>query len=349
MEPELNNSSTALNHTVMGVSFQSTFDTFVVLIAVVIIAINGLVINLYVCKPFLKEVTNYFLVSLAVSDGLTGLLAIPIYVACTVSRDIKVCFSFDIAHRFTAFATVYHLLLITCDRYVAITRPFRHSSIFTATLAVVLLITVWCFSLFLPLIQLAWYDVDFLGDQSPEIRKYEFHYDITCLIIAFVVPVIVMTVAYAEMLRIVTRHARAIEATTREKQVLSKEKRAMVIFATMLLIYIVCWLSFFLSALNSDLDEHRVVLPRVLNDILFFFRFCTSVFNPLLYVFFKTDFKKALRETMTQFQCTAVASGFSLQSNSVSNNDDDSSPLARGTHTSKPVWSDKVYWGIDFF
>lgn len=335
METGLNNTTPAVqqhNQTYgsHGSSFSPTFDTFIVLIALAIIAINGLVINLFVCKSFLKEVTNYFLVSLAVSDGLTGLLVIPIYIGCTVSHQISVCFTFDIAHRLTAFATVYHLLLITCDRYIAITRPFRHARIFTSTVSVVLIIVVWCASSFLPLIQLAWYDLGDLANHGPEILRYELHYDLTCLFIALVAPVVIMILAYVEMLRVVTRHARAIEATTRERLRLSKEKRAMAIFATMLLIYVVCWLSFFLFALNDDQGENRIALPRVVEDILFFFRFCTSVLNPVLYVFFKSDFKKALRETIMHFQCHMLSpTGIRLQTYSMSNNEDDRITPAR--------------------
>lgn len=324
------NNATIFNQTSFGPEFNPTYDTFIVLLGLCIIAINGLVINLFVCKPFLQEVTNYFLVSLAVSDGLTGLLVIPLYVGCVVSYEISVCITFDLAHRLVAFATVYHLLLITCDRYVAITRPFRHSSIFTSNVSVALLVIVWSLAFFLTLIQLTWYNFDNLQDDSPEILKYIFHYDITCIVIGFLLPIIIMVVAYAKMLRIITRHARAIEATTREKLILSKEKRATAIFATMLLIYIMCWFSFFFFALNADLhdESNHIILPRVLEDILFFFRFCTSVFNPLLYVFFKTDFKKALKETIMQYQCRASLTGFRLQNQSFSNNDDDSSPPA---------------------
>ena len=315
--------------------FSPVYDTFIIFLALLIIAINGLVVCLFIWKPFLKEITNYFLVSLAISDGLTGLLVIPLYFACTFSAKIEICFSFDMVHRLTAFSTVYHLLLITCDRYVAITRPFRHSSSFTSSVAYALLVIVWSAALFLPLIQLAWYDPYNLRLVNPRIRRYEIHYNITCGVIAFLLPVVIMIIAYTGMLRIVTRHARAIEATTRQKQRLTKEKRAMVIFASMLLVYIVCWFSFFFSTLTQDLDV--VLIPQVGYYILFFFRFCSSVINPILYVFFKTDFKKALREVLTQYQCRAAVTGFLLQNYSVSNNDeDDSSPRAPiRTHTSR--------------
>lgn len=319
-------------------TFNPAYDTFIILLALLIIAINGLVVCLFIWKPFLKEITNYFLVSLAVSDGLTGLVVIPLYFACNLSgTKIELCFSFDIVHRLTAFSTVYHLLFITCDRYVAITRPFRHSAVFTSGVAYILLATAWGIALFLPLIQLAWYDPYNLHVINDRIRRYELHYNITCSVIGFLLPVIVMILAYLEMLRIVTRHARAIEATTREKQVLTKEKRAMVIFASMLLVYVVCWFPFFFFALVQDLPAGYVAVPDVVYLILFFFRFCTSIVNPILYVFFKTDFKKALREVVTQYECRAAVTGFLLQNYSVSNNDDDdSSPRAPPrTHTSK--------------
>lgn len=335
------NATTSLNSTLNRTdqnhspTFTPAYHTFIILLALLIIAINGLVVCLFIWKPFLKEITNYFLVSLAVSDGLTGLVVIPLYFACELSgRKVEICFSFDIVHRMTAFSTVYHLLLITCDRYVAITRPFRHSAVFTSGVARTLLATVWGIALFLPLIQLAWYDPYNLHVTSERIRRYELHYNITCSVIGFLLPVIIMILAYLQMLRIVTRHARAIEATTREKQVLTKEKRAMVIFASMLLVYIMCWFPFFFFSLVLDLPAGYIDVPYVVFLVLFFVRFCTSIVNPILYVFFKTDFKKALREVLTQYECRVAVTGFLLQNYS-NNDEDDSSPRALPrTHTS---------------
>lgn len=327
-------SNSSVNHTA---HFNPYYDTFLILLALLIIAINGLVICLFMWKPFLKEITNYFLVSLAVSDGLTGLLVIPIYFSCSLSSyRVQVCFSFDMIHRMTAFSTVYHLLLITCDRYVAITRPFRHSSTFTARVAYISIVCVWSVSMFLPLVQLTWYDTSNLRLANSRIRQYELRYNITCAVVAFLLPVTIMIIAYAEMLRIVVRHARAIEATSRERQALSKEKRAMAIFATMLFAYVFCWFSFFFMSLASDLPGVLRV-PEVVAYILFFFRFCTSIINPIIYIFCKTDFKRALREVVVQYQCRAIVSGFLLQNYSVSNNDDDdSSPRGtQRTHTSR--------------
>ncbi|XP_028398260.1 histamine H2 receptor-like [Dendronephthya gigantea] len=326
--------NSTLNRTVSSTApaLNPVYDTFLIIQALVIIAINGLVIFLFIWKPFLKEITNYFLVSLAISDGLTGLVVIPLYYACFLTGHVvEICFSFDMVHRMTAFSTVYHLLLITCDRYVAITRPFRHSSTFTSTVGYLLLTVVWSAALFLPLIQLAWYDPYNLKKSSMKAQRYELHYNITCAVIAFLVPVVIMILAYAEMLRIVTRHARAIEATSRQQQALTKEKRAMVIFASMLLVYIVCWFTFFFSSLAQDLAPNFLHVPEYVYLILFFLRFCTSIINPILYVFFKTDFKKALREIVTQYKCSAsTVTGFLLQNHSVSNNeeDDSSSPRA---------------------
>ena len=318
------------------------YDTFLILQALLIIAINGLVIFLFIWKPFLKEITNYFLVSLAISDGLTGLVVIPLYYACFLTNHVvEICFSFDMVHRMTAFSTVYHLLLITCDRYVAITRPFRHSSTFTSTVGYLLLSIVWSAALFLPLIQLAWYDPNDLKSAAQRTQRHELNYNIACAVIAFLVPVIIMSLAYAEMLRIVTRHARAIEATSRQQLALTKEKRAMVIFASMLLVYVVCWFTFFFSTLVQDLAPSSPLanVPEYVYLIFFFVRFCTSIINPILYVFFKTDFKKALREIVTQYKCNATTvTGFLLQNHSVSNNEEDDSSSPRAPlrhHTSR--------------
>lgn len=102
-----------------------------------IVAVNGLVIFLIHKKESLKTLTNMFLASLALSDLMSGLLGIPLFVICLVRDVIKVCVSSAIFFRLTAISSVCHVLLIACDRYVFIVHYMKYNSLATKRRAIV--------------------------------------------------------------------------------------------------------------------------------------------------------------------------------------------------------------------
>ena len=69
----------------MGV-FRPAYDLCLIALAVLIIAINVLVVYLFIRKDYLRTKTNSFLVSLALSDLMTGFLAIPLYLLCSATQ-----------------------------------------------------------------------------------------------------------------------------------------------------------------------------------------------------------------------------------------------------------------------
>ena len=77
--------STSFPPAMLGV-FRPPYDSCLIVLAVLIIAINVLVVYLFVRKDYLRTKTNCFLVSLALSDFMTGFLSIPLYLLCSASQ-----------------------------------------------------------------------------------------------------------------------------------------------------------------------------------------------------------------------------------------------------------------------
>lgn len=302
--------------------FDPSFDPIVCALALLIVLVNSLVPALFATKPYLRlrEITNYFLVSLSISDLLTGLLVIPVYLTCIFTRSDRICFTFDMLHRLTAFSTVYHLMVITCDRFVAITRPFQHATLFGRKTVVLTLFFIWSFSLMLTVIQLAWYNLEEINIDGEGDGNHARKYDMACLFLAFVLPVSFMTAVHVRVFGIVMKHARAIGKQNRLYHAVVTEIKSLIIFSLMIGVYLVCWLSYFLLALNDGLGENGVEISEQLEDFLFAFRFCSSALNPLLYVFFKHDFKRAVIECCPKFLRYRFRRASNPSSNTTSSN-----------------------------
>jgi len=72
------------------------------------------------------------------------------------------------------------------------------------------------------------------------------------------------------------------------------EKRCLILFASMATVYLVCWLPWFILMLlyNVFKNENELLIPA---QVFVLVRYGTSIVNPVLYTFFRRDFKTALK------------------------------------------------------
>lgn len=281
--------------------FKVEQDLFPIILAVLIVIVNGFVLTLVYRRKALRSVTNYILCSLAASDLLTGLCSIPTYLACNTTWSPKVCLMAGIMLRITSISIVLHLLLVTIDRYLAIIYSLRYHALVTKKRVTVLLVGIWFVSFFTGLIQLAWYLTDDLNvHHRPEsIREKEIPYDIASIVLFFAIPLLVMIVTYSFIFFEVLRQSRNIKKNSvpgyqeNRKQTRHEWKAAMM-FAVMLAVFTLCWLSYFILRIQQNFGNTFFVLPHLAEYVLHMLRFLTSFINPCLYIFGKHDFRKAL-------------------------------------------------------
>jgi len=260
-----------------------------------IIGINGLVIYLVVTRDYLKTVTNFCLASLAISDMLSGLYAVPLIIACSSrAGTIHICVAMDLGQRFLSISTVLHLLLITMERYFTIVfSVMRTSSVISKRTCLAVLMLVWTISLFASLIQLS-----FINEKTQEPSVNDIIYDFVCLGLLVVLPLVTMAVAYTHIFYTLKKHCKRIKREVSHlsseciKRNAKKERKALVIYGAMICLFIVGWFNYFFNTLQEDLGN-RSGIPSWADAILILLRFSTGFLNPLLYTFLKQDFRRA--------------------------------------------------------
>ena len=269
-----------------------------------IVLANSMVIFLYRKKAFLQTKTNLCLACLAMSDFLAGSIAVPMVIACnTAEVDIltmwKICTVMDLSSRFISISTVLHLLLVTIERYFMIIHAMHYPFIVTTSRLISLLAFVWCFSLGASLIQLTW--IPFSGPTTEEIFQKDAIYSLSIFFGVVVPSLLIMAAALTSIFRVLRRQIQSIKRghsyKTRaySRRTIPLEGKAVMVFGSMILTFIVCWFSYFLDGLIQDLNLSVLYLPDWARVVLMFLRFVSSLLNPLLYTFFKEDFKRALR------------------------------------------------------
>ncbi|MEQ2236225.1 Adenosine receptor A2a [Ilyodon furcidens] len=128
--------------------YQVVYIGLELLIALLAVAGNILVCWSVCLNSNLQSITNFFVVSLAVADIAVGLLAIPF--AITIS--VGFCANFYGCLFIACFvlvltqSSIFSLLAIALDRYIAIKNPLRYNSLVTGRRAKCIIALCWTLS-----------------------------------------------------------------------------------------------------------------------------------------------------------------------------------------------------------
>ena len=296
----------------MSAKNESTVTAFVLYgcQAFFIVIANSLILWLIRRKRRLRTTTNFMLASLAASDLLTGLLAVPMVIACSITLIRDVCLAMDILNRFLAFSSVGHLMLLSIDRYIRVTKLLQYPSIVTDERVGWMLASVWVFALVSSMIQLVWILSSFVKDMSEAtLIRIEIGYDIFCVATVVVLPLLLMTMIYTKIFVNLRRQSHEIHSELSSEQSLDRinvgrrrlnEKKIASLFIAMIAVFISGLFFYFLWAIMDDFEVKALhsLSANAMNNItiaILFFRFLTALCNPLLCTFIKRDFLDALR------------------------------------------------------
>lgn len=286
------------------------------LVVYVVLGFAMFIGNTFCCAVFLNtcQFRNYymniFLVSLGVADILAALFIIPGHcVFCTscskeyvfnVLNMEQTCQILDGVKDYIWLASIFSLLSITYDRYLAVNQPLRYYSKMTAQTVVRILTMAWLlplpFSFIKPVLNAA--DVDFLRDGS----QSESVFDVALVICLIIVPMAVLVIANVSIMKAIKKQLGRVashRARAAVEDIRPKENRAKTISCLIVvLVFLVSW--FPRSLLNFILlvgINHRKGL-KLLEKISLVFLFFQSSINPLLYSFYRKDFRQAAKKLL---------------------------------------------------
>lgn len=271
----------------------------VILESFLIVAANSTVFVLIFKYKKLRRKNNYCLISLAISDFLTGLVVLPLVIVCN-GYDESTCTPMDLSTRSLSFSTILHLLVATGERYFKIRYPLRYKYYITGARIALILVAVWVISLSLSLVQLTWI-------YHPELDTYyDLVFSTSCVVVFAFLPFVITVLANIHVLWIIRkeneiRHnmvqhehdARCSKKSTRRK---SNERKALMVYLAMTVSFMVGFLPYFILTNMDDMQQH-VGFGVSLSFLIL--RYTAPLVDPLLYTFFKTDFKSAVRDMVT--------------------------------------------------
>ena len=275
--------------------FESKAIAQLVPIAILIIIANGLVLILFAKRRQLRTPPNYVLFSLAICDLTSGIINIPLFIIVAFTPIIT---SFEwffylsklvnFLNNLTAISACYHILVATTEKYLSIISPVTHRLIRKWTVEAVLGI-VWLVSAMVAFFPFAWI--------TSKDRAYQTGHVIFCLVVVFFLPYSFMIYAFVAIFRRIStkgkRRSQAISGPHHSRQA-ALEKKCLILFVCMAMIYLVCWLPWFILMLLYAVYDKTGDL-EIPSHVFLLVRYATSIINPILYTFFRRDFRMALK------------------------------------------------------
>lgn len=300
----------------------------IVLSLLILLTVSGnVLVCLAVCASRrLRCLTNCFIVSLAVTDLLLGLLVLPFsallqlsdvwllgpaFCNFYISMDVMLC-----------TASILTLLAISVDRYLAVTLPLRHAALVLPWRVAVALVSVWTVSVavsFLP-IQMGWNTVNRTvqnyGPWASEGKcRFELNrpFVLTDSLLTFYLPLVAMCWTYLQILRIARAQAKRIisarpscithyncrsnsTCTTLVSSVTAvalREHKATLTLAAVIGAFVVCWLPYFILFTVLGLKEHPDPSTVSAYPFVLWLGYANSALNPILYGVLNRDFRSA--------------------------------------------------------
>ncbi|XP_021502113.1 histamine H2 receptor [Meriones unguiculatus] len=282
----------------------------VILTILILITVAG---NVVVCLAVslnrrLRSLTNCFIVSLAATDLLLGLLVLPfsaIYqlsfnwsfgqVFCNIytSLDVMLC-----------TASILNLFMISLDRYCAVTDPLRYPVLVTPVRVAISLVFIWVISITLSFlsIHLGWNSRNGTQGGNDTFKcKVQVNavYGLVDGLVTFYLPLLVMCVTYYRIFKIAREQAKRINLTSSWKAATIREHKATVTLAAVMGAFITCWFPYFTTFVYRGLRGDDAI-NEVVEGIVLWLGYANSALNPVLYAALNRDFRTAYQQL---FRC----------------------------------------------
>nr|XP_016926809.2 allatostatin-A receptor isoform X1 [Drosophila suzukii] len=268
---------------------------------------NLLVILVVVFNKNMRSTTNLMIVNLAAADLMFVILCIPF-----TATDYMVyywpygrfwCRSVQYLIVVTAFASIYTLVLMSIDRFLAVVHPIRSRMMRTENITLIAIVTLWIVVLVISMPVFFTHDVmvdtdakknitygmctfatnDFLGPKT---------YQVTFFISSYLLPLMIISGLYMRMIMRLWHQGTGVRMSKESQR---GRKRVTRLVVVVVIAFASLWLPVQLLLLFKSLGviETNTLTKLIIQVTAQTLAYSSSCINPLLYAFLSENFRKA--------------------------------------------------------
>ncbi|CAF1125203.1 unnamed protein product, partial [Didymodactylos carnosus] len=281
-----------------------------------ILSILTITSNIFVCLVVfyyqrMVTVTNLFIVNLAISDLLIGIFCIPIvlisdYLLSNWPFGTFMCKYFSFAQSVCVMCTVYTLIAMSIDRYLAVVHPMNQLKI-TQGQCKKLLALLWLFAISFSIpvyIEMNTRRVCYnrgnkihlqtICEANGISKSLQTAYNITSIIMIYFIPLVVLSIVYIRLGQALNKSRAPGEAHSERDAKMEKSKRKVIkMCCVVVIMFGICWLpmQIYINILRQFLEVKGY---KYIPHIYFAFHIMAmsnSCINPFIYGVMSSKFR----------------------------------------------------------
>ncbi|KAF7405852.1 hypothetical protein HZH68_005221 [Vespula germanica] len=265
---------------------------------------NTLVVIVVAANPGMRSTTNILIINLAVADLLFVIFCIPFTATdfvlpfwpfgniwCKIVQYLIIV---------TAYASVYTLVLMSLDRYLAVVHPITSMSWRTENHAILAICIAWAFIFALSTpalvihgeIHFTFQDLDNSSTACRILPQYDWcFFQVSFFLTSYLLPLTLICVFYVCMLVRLWRGARVSAESRRGR------RRVTRLVLVVVGVFAICWCPIQVILVTKSLEAYPLksatIMVQIASHILAYTNSCV---NPILYAFLSDNFRKAFRK-----------------------------------------------------
>lgn len=281
---------------------------------------NALVVLVVLCNPQMRSTTNILIINLAMADLLFIVFCVPFTgwdytlnywpfgdIWCRVVQYLVIV---------CAYASIYTLVLMSLDRFLAVVHPITSMSVRTERNAYLAIMLTWVIILLACIPALFAHGMIVLNDSFSSCTfRVDLGYNIAAFQISFfmssfVIPLALIFILYVLMLKRLWFGA-APGGRVSAESVRSK-KRVTRLVVVVVVVFAVCWCPVQVVLVLKSVDLYGLPMnpPRIVVQIASqILAYTNSCVNPFLYAFLSDNFRKSFRKVIFCYRKNSTVTG----------------------------------------
>lgn len=301
----------------------------IVLSVMIFVAVSG---NIFVCcavyrNTRLRTISNMFVVALAITDSLMGILCMP-FVLGTLAKG-KWIFgdTFCVIHGFTGFTlalmSIHTMCLIAVNRYYCIVKSSKYQDLFKTNRTKVYLLVVWLFAFVGSLPPFALRDGGYAFHPGKCMCLYTFENNITYTIFIEAgyigSPLLIIGFCYASVFKEVYRTNKVFASNQLEPEQLRVNVQETKITKTLAIVFLgfsICWLpASLIDTMGAFYGQAK--FGREVYLVYTYMAYLSSLLNPIIYGITTRAFRREYKAMLSSLICQQRRITIPLQSSSL--------------------------------
>ncbi|KAJ7994077.1 hypothetical protein DPEC_G00262190 [Dallia pectoralis] len=301
--------------------------TVIYVVLELLIAALSVLGNVLVCwavclNSNLQSITNFFVVSLAVADIAVGVLGIPfaIVISTGFCSNFYGCLFIACFVLVLTQSSIFSLLAIAIDRYIAIKIPLRYNSLVTGQRAKGIIAICWVLSIVIGLTPMLGWNPMLVGNKPKEnqtvecppgmmkclfesvvVMDYMVYFNFFACVL---VPLLLMLIIYLRIFMAARHQLKLIELKAvhggKSHSTLQKEVQAAKSLAIIVGLFAVCWLPLHIINCFTLFCPVCERPPDWIMYVAILLSHGNSVVNPFIYAYRIREFRQTFRRIIRQ-------------------------------------------------